>query len=405
MTDIVITDSLVLTDSESHLLANRVTDTAAVSDSVNVGGSHYTIIVSDGAAVADSYSATRKVTASVSDGAASSDTEADERGLRLSQSAAASDAVTLITHATLPVSETANVTDSVGSPTITASYADTAEASDSVVVRRAVAVSDGAVAADSVVVQRTSTASVSDGARARETTGTPAVSEADEAAAIADSAIGTRIVESTEADTAAASDSAAGSYGRKEISVSDTAAVSDSQATVLHATYAAEDSADVTERVRSNVDGYGNFWTNRIGAAALWEGLPFTCLLQDSDSGLVYGAGDYGLYVMGADKDDGAAVISRVTYDLLDYGSPQRKRWVGVYVLGSADGAYKVNVISNKGTFRYTTHPTKERAVVQHRVTPGRGLDSVKYRIDVQQVKPHSTEQIIAELENIARRI
>lgn len=404
MSDVVITESFIITDDESHDLANKFREHANATDSVSLGGSHYSIAVSDGAAAQDSFTGGRKQTVSVADGAASSDANDVERGLRVGDTAAAGDSATVVAHAAESVADTANASDAIGTPAITASYADTAAASDAVSVRRATVAGDAAAAADSVTVQRRVTASVSDGAATRDTQQAPLVVEAGDSAQGSDTATGTRIVEAAATDSANVADTVSAA-GHKAVSITDGAGVTDAASGSTHATYLASDSADVVDRARTNAEVYGNVWTNAIGALALWEGLPFSCLLQDSENGPVYGAGDYGLYVMGADKDAGTPVASRVTYDLMDFGSPQRKRWVGIYALGASDGPYKVDVVSNQGTFRYTTQPTREREAVQHRVTPGRGLDSVKYRIDVRQTKPHSTEQVIAELENIARRI
>lgn len=405
MTDIVITDELLIADAEEHDLANKVITNAAITASVDLGGSHYTIIVAETADATETVTGTRKVTATITESAGSSDTDDEFRALALSQLGAVSSTVIGIQETSEIVTSAADASETVTAGAITAILAETAAATETVTVNRAIALSETAAATATPTLQRTSTMVIAESAGSSDSDEAPAVADVDVTAASTETVTGiTSRVPASESATAASTETVT-PVGYKNVEISETAAASAAVTTVLTAITSIADEVDATSRVRSNVDTIGNFWVNRNGAAALWSGLPFTCILQDGENGPVYAAGEYGLYVMGADKDAGDPVRSRVTYDLMDFGSPQRKRWAGIYVQGSADGPYAVRVISSKGTFRYATQPTKEREAVQHRATPGRGLNSVKYRIDIQHTKPHATDVVIAELENIARRI
>jgi hypothetical protein len=406
MTDIVDTDSLVFADEETHGLANKAISNGAATESIDVGGSYYSIIVQETSDLTETVLRTRSSEVIITDSAGSAATETAERSIVEGEDAAATELVTAFMAASEEsAAETADATELVDSGGITRAVAETAAATETVIGHHSLVITDSAAAAETLTLQRSTSITITSSAAAAEDEEGAAVAGVADTAASAETITGVVYpVPAEESATALAVETVTATL-EAETEQAESAAVSETVTVTITATQTVTDEADATERTRSSGAEYGNFWMGKNGAVALWDGLPFTCIAQDWDEGPVYGVGEYGLYVMGADKDDGAPVRSRVTYDLMDYGSPQRKRWAGIYVLGSANGAYDVSVISNKGTFRYKTQRTREREAVQHRVTPGRGLDSVKYRIDIQQTKPHSSDAVIAELEQIARRI
>lgn len=140
-------------------------------------------------------------------------------------------------------------------------------------------------------------------------------------------------------------------------------------------------------------------------AAATWSGLPFNSMIEVD--GVVYGAGVNGLYVLDDKEDDiGEDVDAEVTWDLMNFGDHNKKRYEGGYVSGTAAGPLNFRFVNDQGTFNYPTDRSSAAHPVNHRATFGRGLFSSYARLSLTNLngKTFDVSDVRVQLYKTTRR-
>jgi hypothetical protein len=121
-------------------------------------------------------------------------------------------------------------------------------------------------------------------------------------------------------------------------------------------------------------------WTNTENlAAAIWNQVPFDSYAMHD--GLLLAAGEGGLYVFGANTDDGAQIAARVRGDLTDFGDAHKKRFDTAYLGGVAAGPMQLEVETEQGAYSYTSRQAPADVPTNHRFQLGRGLTGRYVRI------------------------
>jgi len=166
-----------------------------------------------------------------------------------------------------------------------------------------------------------------------------------------------------------------------------------------------ESLAEAESFVRLPGERRNSLWTNTTTAAAVtWEGLPFNSMLEVD--GLVYGAGQDGLYLFTPELDDnGEPIDANVTWDLDSMGTAARKRVGHVYVAGRAEEPFTVGIVNHQGSFEYTTRLPGVPHATNHRANTGRGLDSSFYRFAVSNPGYFEVKGVIVDYLETERRI
>lgn len=319
------------------------------------------------------------------------------------------------------LSTAAATATAIGSQETTETLVSQAEASATVTWTQASVDINTANATETVTTVRTAIESSSGGATATATgertanitlIGNATASAAEQIVAVktetntsnaTETVIGVRRVTATIVDSADATNTnPATNYVTVELASDATA--SETTGGALTATSTVVETVDAEAITRLPATAAPIFWTNSLTtAAALWDGLPFNSVIDDGD--VVYGAGEDGIYAMRSGNDNGTAISSQVTWDLSDFGSPQKKRLFGLYVQGAAAGAFTVRVADTTGRYQYQTSTPGDRHARQYRAIPGRGLASVHYRLSLIQNKWFEVDRVLVEHEQIARRV
>lgn len=140
---------------------------------------------------------------------------------------------------------------------------------------------------------------------------------------------------------------------------------------------------DFTSFVRLPSGALMQLFTNpQTMAAATWSGLPFNSMIEVD--GVVYGAGVNGLYVLDDAEDDiGEDIDAEVTWDLMNFGDMNKKRYEGGYVSGVSAGPLSFSVVNEQGSFDYPTDRYHATNAGNQRATFGRGLFSAYARVSL----------------------
>lgn len=111
-----------------------------------------------------------------------------------------------------------------------------------------------------------------------------------------------------------------------------------------------------------------------------YTGMPFNQIVRFDDN--YYGVANDGLYLLGGDTDDGAAIAWAFDTCMTDFGSKQQKRAVSVYIGGRLEDQATLTVYPSEGvgtseSYAYTT-PRGEGAQ-NYRQKVGKGIKARYY--------------------------
>lgn len=132
------------------------------------------------------------------------------------------------------------------------------------------------------------------------------------------------------------------------IVVEETAAIQADDSIELTAHLLAElfDSANVYSLLKTPVDMAQSWVVNTEGEMPIseYDNFEFDSLVQYK--GAFYGASDAGLYVMGADTDEGAPITAELASLMLDFGTSRQKRMRSAYLGYTSDNQLVLKVRS-----------------------------------------------------------
>lgn len=159
-------------------------------------------------------------------------------------------------------------------------------------------------------------------------------------------------------------------------------------------------SAVVSSSLRLPIAARQALWTNtRTTAAAYWTHLKVNSVVEQD--GVLYGAAVDGVHEL---TNDGSHTGS-VTWDLMDFGSPQLKTLGSAYVDGTSQGPFTVRVANRQGTYDYSTHLLLGSEHTQnHRADLGKGLKSEHYRFTVLENTHFDVGEVRVQIAEAARR-
>ena len=114
-----------------------------------------------------------------------------------------------------------------------------------------------------------------------------------------------------------------------------------------------------------------------IGAHSMYTDFDFNSLAADGEN--YYGAKSDGLYLLGADTDDGTAIDARIRTGRDSMGSEQQKRIPVVY---QGEGDLMLKVVMDERTSVYDLH-IRNPQMAESRVKPGKGYKSVYWQFEL----------------------
>ena len=212
--------------------------------------------------------------------------------------------------------------------------------------------------------------------------------------------LGAPTVRATLGSTAAAAD-AATMLARAIAALESSAVVDDTLAAKLTATVSLTSIGYAESFVRLPATAIESFWTNtKTTGAAKWNSLKVNSIVEKD--GALYAAGVDGV----AELTDTGTHEGEVMWDLLDFGTPQKKTVDSLYMNGTAGGAMTVRVVNEDGAWTYTTHLTSATTKAEnHRATLGRGLKSTQYRISIKAGHVFDIGAVHLQIADAKRRI
>lgn len=387
----------------STVLEETITSNASFSSTMSHEGSLYHQTLTSTADGTEVVVGVNRKSITLTSDAGSSDTDESARVQPLMSDAAASSTLTFGASMIDGAISSAVASSAFGAFGIILTQTSSAAAAATLDARTAHAATSTANATSTASGLRTAKATLVSSTAATDADALQAVQAAASTSGASETVLGIRRVTATITDTAgAAAANSSGNHTEIELVSNAVVAQTPTLRTTAHLTLVSNAEAESAPRLPAA--SIENFWVNpQTGAAAIWRGLPFNSMIEHD--GRVYGAGQDGIseLVEGA-NDDGVTISSNVLWDLMTFGSPQRKRLGALYVMGASATPLTLTVTTDRGTWRYKTDRAGAGKNVQHRAVPGRGLDAVYYRVGLEHGKDFSADQVIIDHEQIARR-
>lgn len=218
--------------------------------------------------------------------------------------------------------------------------------------------------------------------------------------AVLASTLGAPTVRATVASAAAAA-SAAELLARVRFDLEAGAVAAAALTSKLTATQTLYSIGYVEAFVRLPATAIESFWTNtKTTGVAKWNSLKVNSIVEKD--GALYAAGVDGV----VELTDTGTHEGEIMWDLMDFGTPQKKTVDSLYMNGTAGGAMTVRVACEDGAWSYTTHLTSPTTKSEnHRATLGRGLKSTQYRISIKAGHVFDIGAVHLQIADAKRRI
>lgn len=387
---------------EGAVLPETCVSNAAATEALQFDGSSYTVTITEAAAASETQVSVRTTTETITETAGSTDTDSNLHTTTQTATAAATEIVST-TEGTIDVATaTANASATV-STYVTGTTIETAVATEAVTLVRGLTQISDAVATATATNTLTGAQTQSESVAATETVSQSVAAIQTEAIVATETVTTIRLATQVVAEIADATATLGAGAATVETVTSNAVAAAVMSAH-LDAITTIVESIDADDTAMPPALLVPNLWVNPItGAASTWSGLPFNSMVEEG--GIIYAAGPAGIYKMRAGDDAGTPIQSEVTWDLMDFKSPQRKRLGSLYAEGAALGPFTFRVTNTQGQFEYKTNKAVNGQARQYRAVAGRGLDTVYYRIGLFQTKWFALDRAMAEHELIARRV
>lgn len=129
------------------------------------------------------------------------------------------------------------------------------------------------------------------------------------------------------------------------------------------------------------VDTTARVWVVNMNnnASCQYDGYGFNAFF--TEDGVDYGIADDGIYRLDGDTDGGNSIAALIEIGLTNFGDPQEKKLINLYVGASSDEKLYLKAEADGQTYVYELRSNSADSIKQHRADLGKGLKGVLWNL------------------------